>query len=151
MKTIKLANGQTCLAIDDECEFRPCFRFGFDKGPFTQGVGYTSYYPKARQVCMTNHLEGCPTVGYTLRCDKCGRQVAEGVPCDFCGCDQTYKLADLLPDPQPCCESPRVAKPHKGTDPYFQRCQNCGAKLRGARLELARSTAPTQPDKGGKE
>ena len=26
--------------IDQDCEFRPCFALGFDKGSFTQGVGY---------------------------------------------------------------------------------------------------------------
>jgi len=135
---VHLPDGETCRVVDEDCPFRPCFRFGFDKGSFTPGVGYTHYYDKPIPVCLTNHLSGCPCVGYTLKCDGCGRSVVEGVPCEHCGSTLTYRLADVLPDPLPCCECPRVAKPRKGTLPYKQKCKSCGTTLSGTRLELAR-------------
>jgi len=46
--------------LDADCADRPCYRFGYDKGSFTPGRGYTRYHTVERPVCMTRHLHGCP-------------------------------------------------------------------------------------------
>ncbi len=139
--------------VDAECGQRPCFWLFFDKGSFTPGVGYTRYYDKARACCGTNHLHGCPHVGAHLKCGECNT-TGDAVPYDENGdlpdlpdecptchvVGRLYWLADVLPPPSPCCDSPRVAKarnPHV----YRQRCQNCGSWLTGQRLERVRSAA----------
>ena len=43
-----------------KCPDRPCYQFGFDKGTYVQGRGYTSYHKEERPVCLTRHLHGCP-------------------------------------------------------------------------------------------
>ena len=67
---------------DRDCLTRPCFQLGFDKGSFTPGRGYTSYYKKERPVCMTRHVRGCPinsrcpvcnTVSFLAPGQKCNR------------------------------------------------------------------------------
>lgn len=45
---------------NDLCRFRDCFRIEKDKGPYTPGKGYTSYYKNPEVVCMTRLLHGCP-------------------------------------------------------------------------------------------
>jgi len=45
-----------------------CFQLGFDKGSYTPGIGYTSYYDKERPVCWTRHMHGCPSASI---CPKC--------------------------------------------------------------------------------
>ena len=44
------------------CPTFKCFSLGQNKGPFTPGKGYTSYYKEPKWVCMTRHLHGCPTI-----------------------------------------------------------------------------------------
>ena len=68
--------------LDHACPTRSCYRLGFDKGPYTLGRGYTSYYKTARPVCETRHLHGCPTVAI---CPQCQTQQVEGVStCQRC-------------------------------------------------------------------
>ena len=62
--------------------------------------------------------------------------------CPECGSADLYWLADVLAEPKPCCDAPRVAKTRAGRPlPYKQRCQSCGATLTGKRLDYARSAA----------
>ncbi len=136
--------------IDSDCEFRPCYRFGFDKGSFTPGVGYTSYHAKAQPVCMTRHLNGCPHIGVHLRCGACRATLAEVLDgeerdkpdvCPECGSNDLYWLADMLPEPLPCCDAPDVPKPREGKPlPLRQKCRSCGSTLTGKRLEATRGT-----------
>jgi len=65
---------------DSKCGSRPCYQFGFDKGTYAQGRGYTSYYDKPKPVCMARMLHGCPSNSV---CDKCRRSSVEqpGGPC----------------------------------------------------------------------
>lgn len=42
------------------CPFRPCMWPGENKGPYTPGRGYTSYYARPEGVCMERHSRGCP-------------------------------------------------------------------------------------------
>ncbi len=69
-----------------DCGSRACFVLGFDKGSFTPGVGYTSYYAKERPVCMTRHLRGCP---HASVCPKCRTAELDGpgAKCGWPGCD----------------------------------------------------------------
>lgn len=139
--------------VDADCEFRPCFVFGFDKGPFVQGQGYTRPETPWRKVCFQRHMSGCPHVAATLRCEACHTdlgvamyQKKEGEPdwlppipvaqCPECGSNRLYYLANVLNAPKMCCEDPRVAKPRKGV-PMRQTCKSCGTTLRGGRLAIA--------------
>lgn len=132
--------------VDEDCEYRPCFRFGFDKGPYTPGVGYTRPDTPWRPVCLARHLHGCPHRDdvYDHKCEDCGAVLAqkqprdyEPSPCARCGGTKAYLLAVLL-DPEPCCDSPSVA--HR-PQAYRQRCRSCGTWLRGTRLRMAREAA----------
>lgn len=145
MTVVRFTDGRQVDVIDADCEFRPCFRFGFDKGPFTPGVGYTSYYPKEREVCMTRHLNGCPHIGAHVVCGECratlGVALGDERPdlpesCSKCGATDLYWFADVLPEPEPCCDDPRVAPNPRA---YWQRCRSCGTTLRGTRLEIVRA------------
>jgi len=123
--------------VDADCEFRPCFQFGLDKGTFVAGRGYTRYYDKPYPVCMTRHLHGCPHKEneYVCCCDDCGhRPVTESEPCPRCGGTETYKITVLL-DPLPCCDNPQVGNRPQA---YRQRCRSCGTWLKGTRLRMAR-------------
>ena len=61
-----------CIDVrDSRCFERSCYMLGLDKGTFTQGRGYTSYHAKARAVCMTRYLRGCPTVAVCPLCRTC--------------------------------------------------------------------------------
>lgn len=133
--------------VNADCEFRPCFRFGFDKGPFEPGRGYTSHYDKPRPVCLERHLYGCPHRWdvVDICCDNCGSKLGSAVPrehpveqpCPSCGDTGIYFRAVLLA-PVPCCAEPRVAnRPHA----YRQRCQSCGKWLTGVRLAGAREAS----------
>ncbi len=53
-------DGRNVQVLEPECAFRSCLRVGENKGPFTQGRGYTSYYKNPELVCMARHLHGCP-------------------------------------------------------------------------------------------
>lgn len=46
--------------LDTLCEYRSCYQWGQDKGTFVTGRGYTAYHKVPREVCMTNHMHGCP-------------------------------------------------------------------------------------------
>lgn len=142
---IRFSDGSRVDVIDADCEFRPCFTFGFDKGPFTQGVGYTRPETPQQPVCNTRHLHGCPHVGAHIKCGNCQAilgLVMEGeereLPprCPQCSSTDLYWLSDVLEEPRPCCSTPSVARNPKA---YSQRCRSCGSTLRGKRLELARS------------
>lgn len=62
---------------DAKCVDRNCFVFGFDKGSFSQGRGYTRYHTDAKgrrvekPVCQTRHLHGCPTHSVCAVCRLC--------------------------------------------------------------------------------
>jgi hypothetical protein len=43
------------------CKWRDCYAPGQDKGSYSQGRGYTSYYDKPLPVCMTRMCHGCPS------------------------------------------------------------------------------------------
>jgi hypothetical protein len=120
MTRIKV-DGYDVDVVDDDCAFRDCFVLGFDKGTFSQGHGYTSYY-KPRPVCWRRHLDGCPH-----------KEPEEGV--DELRDDGSVLLA--LRDPLPCCAVPDVPNNPRA---YRQTCRSCGARLTGARLEMARGT-----------
>ena len=45
-----------------ECPKLNCYQLGQDKGPYSPGRGYTSYYKTPKWVCMRRHLHGCPDV-----------------------------------------------------------------------------------------
>ena len=47
----------------EECPKLNCYQLGQDKGTYSPGRGYTSYYKKPKWVCMTRHLHGCPETG----------------------------------------------------------------------------------------
>ncbi len=44
---------------DTICRWRTCLHKGENKGPYTPGRGYTSYYTKPEYVCMTRMNHGC--------------------------------------------------------------------------------------------
>ena len=149
MTVIRFASGERVDVIDADCEFRPCFWLGFDKGSFTPGVGYTRYHEGGpRAVCWTRHLKGCPHVGVHLKCGTCHRTIGDAVPigeeretpgaCPECGSWDLYWLADVLEPPRPCCDKPDVPNNSRA---YRQRCRSCGTWLRGKRLAAARSAA----------
>ena len=62
MYRLKVWNGKKADVdvCDKDCPSRKCFSLGQNKGPYTPGKGYTSYYDKPKWVCMTRHLYGCP-------------------------------------------------------------------------------------------
>lgn len=141
MTVVRFTDGRSADVIDADCEFRPCFTYGLDRGPYVQGRGYTN--PRGhvtRPVCNTRHLRGCPhrTDVFERACDGCGGPREPGVvPCPRCGAYKTYSRGVLLA-PRPCCDAPRVRNA-PGT--YTQICQNCGTRLRGGRLEVARAAS----------
>jgi hypothetical protein len=56
------------LCANADCLSRECFWLFYDKGPYTPGLGYRSYYKKPTLVCGTQHLYGCPeTRGIILK------------------------------------------------------------------------------------
>lgn len=76
--------------LDAKCAKRPCFYLGFDKGSFTQGVGYTSYHRDAkgriveRPVCWRRHMHGCPHLSVCLACNLLEVD-GPGAKCRACG------------------------------------------------------------------
>ena len=74
-----------------DCSERPCFQFGFDKGSYSQGRGYTDYHTDskgrrvARPVCMTRHLRGCPVNSVCATCRTCS-VLPPGGACESWGC-----------------------------------------------------------------
>lgn len=42
------------------CRWRSCLHKGHNKGPYTPGRGYTSYYKHPIYCCMTRLQHGCP-------------------------------------------------------------------------------------------
>jgi len=119
-------DGQGVNVADVDCAFRSCFALGFDKGSFTPGVGYTEYHAGGvKPVCWTRHLNGCPH-----------KDPTEGVKKIYP--DGSVLVA--LPDPNPCCGVPSVAR---NPSARSQRCRSCQQALTGARLEMARGTWAT--------
>ena len=51
------------------CNFRSCLHKGWDRGPYVQGQGYSSYHKKPIYVCMHRFLEGCPDGPLNFRCE----------------------------------------------------------------------------------
>ena len=45
---------------DELCVWRRCLHRGYNKGNFTPGRGYTSYFAIPEYVCMTRMQHGCP-------------------------------------------------------------------------------------------
>jgi hypothetical protein len=54
-------DGRDAATLDGKCAGRPCLNVGENKGFFTIGKGYTSYYKNPPLVCMERHLHGCPS------------------------------------------------------------------------------------------
>jgi len=94
---VRIKIGQKMIGVDvldEKCPSRPCFQFGFNKGTFVQGRGYTSYYDKERPVCMRRHLHGCPTNSV---CPKC-RTLTVHDPGSLCAwCKEA--LTEPVPSP----------------------------------------------------
>lgn len=61
-------DGRKVDVLDRRCAERPCFWFGFDKGTFVPGRGYTSYHKEERPVCLQRHLHGCPQKSICPEC-----------------------------------------------------------------------------------
>ena len=81
--TMKIKIGKLRVDVSEaRCASRPCFQFGFDKGSYSPGRGYTSYHKDTKgryveyPVCMRRHLHGCPTLSV---CPKCGVSSSEPV------------------------------------------------------------------------
>jgi hypothetical protein len=55
-----------------DCIKRDCFWLGFNKGTFSQGRGYTSYYEKPIPVCWERHMRGCPINSVCPICRSAG-------------------------------------------------------------------------------
>jgi hypothetical protein len=72
--------------LDRKCPERPCYSFGFDKGSFSPGRGYTSYYDKPKPVCARRLYHGCPTNSV---CPVCRRASVDppGALCDGFRCE----------------------------------------------------------------
>lgn len=142
--TLVKIDGRQVDVIDADCEFRPCFHLGFDKGSFTQGVGYTSYHAGGpRAVCWTRHMSGCPHAGFHVICQECHAVVGgpyamdDQVVMPRCACGgDTYRLLDVHHAPRLCCDNVDLPEP-RGRVVYSQRCRSCGTVLKGARLRLA--------------
>lgn len=47
---------------DSLCLARKCFNKYENKGSYSQGIGYTRYYPDFRPVCATRAFHGCPFI-----------------------------------------------------------------------------------------
>ena len=54
------AAGRAGCSDPNVCWMRECMWVGEDKGSYTPGRGYTSYYAKPKPVCMRRHTQGCP-------------------------------------------------------------------------------------------
>lgn len=87
MTLVRIKGRQVDVARLD-CAKRSCFHLGFDKGAFTPGRGYTSYYKKERPVCAQRHYHGCPSNSVCPICrvlsvlepgEACERQGCAGV------------------------------------------------------------------------
>jgi hypothetical protein len=69
--------------VDKRCKGQTCFQLFNDKGTYSPGRGYTSYYAKPRWCCGTNHLHGCPTIGRCKICNTALAPYTNGV-CEIC-------------------------------------------------------------------
>lgn len=85
------ANGYLVDVYQRDCPTRPCYGLGFDKGTFSPGRGYTSYYRDRKgdfieyPVCRTRHLYGCPVNSYCPTCNRASI-LAPGEPCEYKPC-----------------------------------------------------------------
>lgn len=147
--TLVRVDGRNVDVVDLDCPHRPCYVFGFDKGPYTAGVGYTRPDTPWLPVCLQRHLHGCPSGGVKLQCWACHRYEGPVVMGDDerpplpSACPVCWEVGELYwlsvpPDPKPCCAAPSVAKPRK-PHVYRQRCRGCGSWLTGKQLEIARA------------
>lgn len=159
MTVVRFTDGRRVDVIDADCEHRPCFALGFDKGSFTPGVGYTRYHEGGpRPVCWTRHMNGCPYAGYHVVCWDCRAVLGVVMAadpddwpplpdrCPECGAETghmsgPYRFSDVLYPPGSCCDAPRVPRPRRRPPAYRQRCLSCGTWLTGARLETARAAS----------
>ena len=137
MVLIKI-QGQQVDVVDADCEFRPCFLLGLDKGSFVPGRGYTHYHAKPRPVCFRRHLSGCPHQEGVYEATPCPSCDGAGGDCVVCRGLGEWRTAVKL-DPSPCCDAPSVRRVRGAYLPLTQRCRSCGATLRGRRLEMARA------------
>lgn len=99
-------DGRDADVLDGQCCARPCLHVGEDKGSYTQGRGYTSYYKNPKLVCMSRLLRGCP-----------------------------HPLPEADPEKVRCCDVPDFPKVGKGRRPRFQTCRTCKARASGWLLE----------------
>lgn len=80
---------------DPLCEWRQCLHRGEDKGPYSPGRGYTSYYDKPKYVCMNRMIHGCPYYGGSRSVPDM-RQVLRDLEDKIYATKTTMKVRDLL-------------------------------------------------------
>lgn len=83
MATVRV-QGKSVDVSEKGCPRLQCFYLFADKGSFTPGRGYTSYYKKTKWVCGTRHLHGCPRIGICLNCRRVVTPSRKDQPCS-CG------------------------------------------------------------------
>lgn len=86
MKVRDKKNRHVVDVLDADCLERPCYWFGFDKGSFTPGRGYTSYNEKERPCCLERHIHGCPSNSICPKC-RLSTVLGVGTKCKHPGCD----------------------------------------------------------------
>lgn len=102
-------DGRDCAVLEEACACRSCLNIAENKGTFTQGVGYTSYYEKPQLVCMTRHCHGCP-----------------------------HPLPEPDPEKIRCCPNPDFVKP-RNKFVRRQKCRTCGSWANGDILLMLKS------------
>ena len=110
-------DGRDAAVRDDGCEFRRCLSVGEDKGAFSPGRGYTTYYKKPKLVCFARHNHGCPG----------------------------GEREELDPEKVRCCDRPEF--PEARGIPAYQTCKACGTRHGRVRLKLARTLTDLAPVK----
>lgn len=113
---IIILEGKEVDVLNKDCIFRPCFHFFVDKGTYTIGRGYTSYYDKEKYCCGTRKCHGCPSP----------------IP------GTTEESRTTMAEDLRCCPEPKFAKEGK-RKPRSQKCLTCGTKSSGLKLELLKT------------
>jgi len=83
MMEIKV-DGRKVSVASSRCKDCSCLSPMPDKGPFTQGLGYTSYYKKPKWVCRTRHLHGCPLTRTCPHCNTGAVPSSDPDRCEWC-------------------------------------------------------------------
>lgn len=114
-------DGRDADVRDHECEGRPCLHIAEDKGSYSVGRGYTSYYKNPQLCCMTRHVRGCP---------------------------QPIPEVDI--EQLRCCPNPDFPSPRKGKrPPAYQRCRTCRTRKPGWVVDLLREVTKYPASKCG--